>query len=108
MARRLVGAAAAQIERAAPLEEEQAAVAPLVGSSPPSSNGGFVRGRWWWWWWPALHPVSRPAGQDQATQWKSAARKERPCTRCTWTSTSVHKLGYFLQIQDLRSLGLEY
>ena len=105
MARRLVGAAAAQIERAAPLEEEQAG-APLVGSPPPSSNGGFVRGRWWWW--PALHPVSRPAGQDQATQWKSAARKERPCTRCTRTSTSVHKLGYFLQIQDLRSLGLEY
>ena len=98
-----MGAAAAQIERAAPLEEEQAAPAPLVGSPPPSSNGGFVRGRWWWWW-AALHPVSRPAGQDQATQWKSAARKERPCTRRTWTSSSVHKLGYFLQIQDLRSL----
>ena len=100
-----MGAAAAQIERAAPLEEEQAARAPLVGSPPPSSNGGFVRGRWWWW--AALHPVSRPAGQDQATQWKSAARKERPCTRCTrctWTSTSLHKLGYSLQIQDLRSL----
>ena len=56
MARRLVGAAAAQIERAAPLEEEQAG-APLVGCPPPSSNGGFVRGRWWWW--PAPHPVSR-------------------------------------------------
>ena len=107
MARRLVGAAAAQIERAAPLEEQQAG-APLVGSPPPSSNGGFVRGRWWWWWWPDLHPVSRAAGQDQATQWKSAARKERPRTRCSWTSTSVHKLGYSLQIQDLRSLGLEY
>ena len=104
-----MGAAAAQIERAAPLEEEQAARAPLVGSPPPSSNGGFVRGRW-----PAtsskdaLHPVSRPAGQDQATQWKSAARQERPCTRCTWTSTSLHKLGYSLQIQDLRRLGFEY
>ena len=101
-----MGAAAAHVERAAPLEEQQAAGAPLVGSPPPSSNGGFVRGRWWWW--PALHPVSRPAGQDQATQWKSAARKERPGTRCTWTSTSVHKLGYSLQIQDLRSRGLEY
>ena len=97
-----MGAAAAQIERAAPLEEEQAARAPLVGSPSWSSNGGFVRGRWWWW--AALHPVSRPAGQDQATQWKSAARQERPCTRCTWTSTSLHKLGYSLQIQDLRSL----
>ena len=33
VARRLVGAAAAQIERAAPLEEQQAA-APLVGWFP--------------------------------------------------------------------------
>ena len=33
VARRLLGAAAAQIERAAPLEEEQAG-APLVGSPP--------------------------------------------------------------------------
>ena len=59
-----MGAAAAQIERAAPLEEEQAAVAPLVGSPPPSSNGGFVRGRWW----AASLPSILSAGQQGRTR----------------------------------------